>query len=240
MLLKAVITAFPRVSLPFLAVPLLSQPTVANRDANLLTGLAVVANVLLLFGGFCLYMWYDSEDTTTVTTDTARRDLSTGGIGEVGHQALTHEWQTVKLEERYSYPVILAGMGAVRLQQGGGGGGAEEEPATAVDQATVRIKDVQYGCQDGASRYEGWCFDMKLQEPACLRQDGVDPEEGDPEHPAETVSWLALETGSYHLDNGLLLQAGHVEAAGSMFEVVMTTPFDAGQEVRQRSCLYRQ
>eukprot|EP01051_Picozoa_sp_SAG22_P005478 SAG22_NODE_326_length_12283_cov_248.386408_9_plen_261_part_00 len=30
-LLKAVITAFPSVSLPFLAVPLLSQPTVANR-----------------------------------------------------------------------------------------------------------------------------------------------------------------------------------------------------------------
>eukprot|EP01051_Picozoa_sp_SAG22_P000995 SAG22_NODE_33_length_27588_cov_104.174652_26_plen_71_part_00 len=29
MLLKAVITAFPSVSLPFLAVPLLSQPTVA-------------------------------------------------------------------------------------------------------------------------------------------------------------------------------------------------------------------
>eukprot|EP01051_Picozoa_sp_SAG22_P008129 SAG22_NODE_603_length_8633_cov_6.871455_2_plen_89_part_00 len=29
MLLKAVITAFPCVSLPFLAVPLLSQPTVA-------------------------------------------------------------------------------------------------------------------------------------------------------------------------------------------------------------------
>eukprot|EP01051_Picozoa_sp_SAG22_P001990 SAG22_NODE_84_length_21617_cov_48.600102_13_plen_101_part_00 len=31
MLLKAVITAFPCVSLPFLAVPLLSQPTVAIR-----------------------------------------------------------------------------------------------------------------------------------------------------------------------------------------------------------------
>eukprot|EP01051_Picozoa_sp_SAG22_P007417 SAG22_NODE_522_length_9503_cov_4.233624_6_plen_211_part_00 len=33
MLLKAVITAFPSVSLPFLAVPLLSQPTVAISEA---------------------------------------------------------------------------------------------------------------------------------------------------------------------------------------------------------------
>eukprot|EP01051_Picozoa_sp_SAG22_P030264 SAG22_NODE_11645_length_475_cov_3.417553_2_plen_51_part_01 len=34
MLLKAVITAFPCVSLPFLAVPLLSQMTVAIRVAD--------------------------------------------------------------------------------------------------------------------------------------------------------------------------------------------------------------
>ena len=63
----------------------------------------------------------------------------------------------------------------------------------------------------------------------CTARQESDVRDG--QHAEESLSWLAIDSGSYHLANGVLLQAGHVEAAGNGFEVVMTTPFEETDEV---------
>lgn len=96
-----------------------------------------------------MYQWHDiTSEPELVNVDNEIRQLSTGGIGEIGTiEKLTDQWQTVKLKEAYSYPVILAGLAS-----------------PLGDQAAPRIRKVNYPC-DQLGNYIGWCFDIALHEP---------------------------------------------------------------------------
>eukprot|EP01052_Picozoa_sp_SAG31_P022822 SAG31_NODE_1837_length_7126_cov_8.278497_5_plen_124_part_00 len=109
------------------------------------------AALLLPIGIFSLYQHY-TNDNTESNTEEFVQSLSTGGIGEVGTvEELTDQWQTVFLNERYSHPVVLAGLP-----------GLFSEGATVVDdQAVPRIRNIDYG--DGAGQ-RGWSFEIRLQE----------------------------------------------------------------------------
>lgn len=109
------------------------------------------AGLLLPIGFFSLYQHY-TDDYTESRSQEFVQSLSTGGIGEVGTvEKLTDKWQTVFLNERYSHPVVIAGLP-----------GLFSGDATADDdQAVPRIRNIEYG--DGVSR-RSWSFEIRLQE----------------------------------------------------------------------------
>jgi hypothetical protein len=108
-------------------------------------------------------------------------------FGESGDIMLRHEWVTVSLKNYYFKPVIIGGAPTTR-------GG---------DPSVIRIRNIRHG---RGSNCSGWCFDIKLQEPACL--DGT--------HTYEQVHWLAIEAGSWSSDEGAMVQAGTLEVEGDM------------------------
>lgn len=186
-------------------------------------GAAVCTGVLTFLGLIFLYMWIVYEPPVPPPPPPPW-DPSTGGIGETGLiPALTHEWHTVHLNERYEHPIIFGGvptmMATVITATG-----TSQSP----DQSTVRIRDIVRGCQG----WRGWCFDIRLQEPPCVADQGlVDP--------GEEVAWMAVDQGTYHLHGGQIsedstpiddvqFQAGNVWAEGGSFVVVATTPFLRG------------
>jgi hypothetical protein len=94
-------------------------------------------------------------------------------------------WQTVSLRHYFLRPAIIMGT-----------------PSTAGTEAvTVRIRNLRHG-----QGCDGWCFDVRLQEPSCLDQT----------HAEETVHYLVVETGSWSGDEGNMLQAGVNEVEGDM------------------------
>lgn len=118
-------------------------------------------------------------------------------MAETGDVTLTSDWITVSLDNYFLRPVVIAGT---PTYNGG-------------DTVTVRIRNVRHG--HGCN---GWCFDIKLQEPSCL--DGPHPN-------AESVNWMVLESGSWSMDGfnndgqrptgeAHMLQAGVVEVEGDM------------------------
>jgi hypothetical protein len=106
-------------------------------------------------------------------------------FGESGVIRLRHEWVTVSLRNYYFHPVIIGGS-----------------PSThGSDPAVIRIRNIRHG--HGCN---GWCFDIRLQEPSCF----------DDQHLFENVHWLAVEAGSWSSDEGKMVQAGMLEVEGDM------------------------
>ena len=122
-------------------------------------------------------------------------------MGEVGTVAeLAEDFVTVNLQRTdYTNPVVFGG---VPTEHGG-------------DEVVVRINGLRYktrGC-------DGWCFDIRLQEPSCLDQ----------RHPyPETVHWMVMEAGSWVARDGVapkMLQVGTAGIFGGSFTEVF---FHAG------------
>ena len=110
------------------------------------------AGLLLPIGFFSLYN-YLNRDATDDFTESSMESLSTGGIGEVGTiEGLTDEWQTIILKEKYSHPVIVAGLS-----------GAFLDGTMSDDYAVARVRNIEYKQQDVSRK--GWSFDIRLQEP---------------------------------------------------------------------------
>ena len=94
-------------------------------------------------------------------------------------------WQTVGLKHYYLKPAVIMGS-----------------PSTTGGEAvTVRIRNLRHG-----QGCEGWCFDVRLQEPSCMDQG----------HVPETVHYMVMETGSWSGDEGTMMQAGVNEIEGDM------------------------
>ena len=185
---------------------------------------ALVCTVLLTFFFFVFLYFFATYEPPLAVTDT-RPDTSTGGIGEAGEVAsLTHEWQVIRLKEKYEHPIVMAGIPSTHethLTHDG-----TELPSR--DPAVARIRNVQLGCPGW---HFGWCFEMRLQEPdveGCVEDGGV-------HEPGETLSWMAVDRGTYRMHGqgieGSQLQAGSVFAQGSAFVVVVPTPFENGDPV---------
>lgn len=122
-------------------------------------------------------------------------------MGELGTiYELAEDFVTVNLQGTdYTNPVVFGG---VPTEHGG-------------DEVVVRINALRYktrGC-------DGWCFDIRLQEPSCLDQ----------RHPLpETVHWMVMEAGSWVTRDGAtpkVLQVGTVGIFGGGFTQVF---FHAG------------
>jgi hypothetical protein len=100
-------------------------------------------------------------------------DANTGpmmSMGELGTiDALAEDFVTVDLQgTQYTNPVVFGG---VPTENGS-------------DEVIVRINALRYktrGC-------DGWCFDIRLQEPSCKDQRHPNP---------ETVHWMVMEAGSW-------------------------------------------
>jgi hypothetical protein len=94
-------------------------------------------------------------------------------------------WQTVSLKHYFIKPAIIMGS----------------PTTTGPDAVTLRIRNLRHG-----QGCDGWCFDVRLQEPPCL----------DGGHGPELVNYLVVETGSWMSDEGTMLQAGVNEVEGDM------------------------
>lgn len=108
-------------------------------------------------------------------------------MGELGTIVeLAEDFVTVPLEgTNYVNPVVFGG---VPTDRGG-------------DEVVVRINGLRYktrGC-------DGWCFDIRLQEPSCLDQRHRN---------TETVHWMVIEAGSWVTRDGEALKMMQVGAIG--------------------------
>ena len=212
-----------------------------HRDKLMIAGVSFA--FALLLGMMFMYEWATYVPPVPPPAPTPR-DTSTGGIGETGQiAALTHEWEWVHLNEKYAHPVVFAGIVSTHEQHTTMEGGTNP----ARDPAVARIKDIQQGCPG----WRGWCFQIRMQEPSCMEDEGV-------HIPGETLSWMVIDRGVYHMqvrspkltvafsqssyiltahrvvgdywqgqaiqDN--LMQAGIVSASGTAFVTVIPSPFD--------------
>ena len=98
----------------------------------------------------------------------------------------------------YSFPIIFAGV----------------PTSSERDEVVTRVRNIRRGT-DGC---DGWCFDIRLQEPSCKSHTA---------HAAENVDYLVVDTGVYYTDEGAMFQAGTVIAAGrdSFTDVDFHNPF---------------
>ena len=71
----------------------------------------------------------------------------------------------------------------------------DDEGGSGAFQTNVQFA---FRCVDEDDR-DAWCFFIALQEPTCLDQ----------WHKPETVSWMAMEEGSWLSDDGKQIQVGH-------------------------------
>eukprot|EP01043_Picozoa_sp_COSAG02_P028551 COSAG02_NODE_1734_length_11163_cov_43.814262_10_plen_1591_part_01 len=184
-----------------------------HRDKLVMAGVSFAAAMLL--GMIFMYEWMTYVPPVPVPPPPPR-DTSTGGVGETGQiEALTHEWVWVYLNERYAHPVVLAGVVSTHEQHTNMDG----ETGDARDPAAPRVQAVQQGCPG----WRGWCFQIRMQEPHCMEDGGV-------HLPGETMAWMVVERGVYHLRGqdvqDKLMQAGIISASGTAFVTVVPAPFD--------------
>jgi hypothetical protein len=170
-----------------------------------------------ILGFYFMYEWYNYVPPLPPPPPVVV-DTSTGGIGETGQiLALTHEWQWVRLKERYEHPVVFPGVPSTHEQHIDMTGETEH----ARDPAVGRIQSVQKGCPG----WRGWCFEIKMQEPDCSEDGGV-------HLPGETLSWMVIDRGIYRMQGqgvtDKLMQASIVSTRGSAFITVVPTPFPDG------------
>ena len=153
-----------------------------HRDKLMIAGVSFA--FALLLGMMFMYEWATYVPPVPPPAPTPR-DTSTGGIGETGQiAALTHEWEWVHLNEKYAHPVVFAGIVSTHEQHTTMEGGTNP----ARDPAVARIKDIQQGCPG----WRGWCFQIRMQEPSCMEDEGV-------HIPGETLSWMVIDRGVYHM-----------------------------------------
>lgn len=113
-------------------------------------------------------------------------------IGETAPLQVSSEWQQIELINWYEDPVVIIGPPTSR----------------EADEVVVRVRGLQHGSRDGIDCV-GWCFQLKLQEPACgdATSDGT--------HRTEGVSYLVIEKGSYLTDEQALFQIGTIDHDGT-------------------------
>ena len=108
---------------------------------------------------------------------------------ETGDISVDHNWVTVALRSYYFHPVVIAGVPSAYSDNAAG------------DEVAVRIRNVRHG-----NGCEGWCFDIRVQEPPC--KDDI--------HVSETISWMVMESGSWTGDEGYTIMGGVTEVEGDM------------------------
>ena len=114
-------------------------------------------------------------------------------MGEKGSLSISSEWRTVELNRDYRNPVVFGGIPSY----------------TNAGEAAVRVR----GIRNGGDGCHGWCFDIRLQEPAC-RND---------RHAAEYASWLVAEAGTYLTDENSVMQIGEQAVTGDTFHPIQAT-----------------
>lgn len=131
---------------------------------------------------------------------------STRNVGEQGNLQINTGWVTVALNGHYRNPVVFCGLI--------GSNGA--------DASVCRVQRLRYnppiqrvglnadGTQNNNMQTDHdtcpggrWCFDIALQEAECLDQ----------WHADEETSWMVLEEGSFHSDDGAAFQVGKAQVA---------------------------
>ena len=138
---------------------------------------------------------------------------STRDVGEQGNALINTGWLTVALNGHYRNPVVFCGLIS----------------SNGADASVCRIQRVRYnppitrvglnpdGTQNNAMQTDHdacpggrWCFDIALQEAECLDQ----------WHADEETSWMVLEEGSFHSDDGAAFQVGKTQVASGGWTTV--------------------
>lgn len=119
----------------------------------------------------------------------------TGVVTTVDYRLTTNntggdgQWAIVKLQGTYTNPIVILGVPSSY-------GGQEVVP---------RVRGLQYGGKSPSGAFcDGHCFEVRLQEPDCA----------DDRHLAERIPWLVMESGVFYADDGKMVQAGRLLAAG--------------------------
>jgi hypothetical protein len=154
----------------------------------------------------------NSNDASTIMGRHALQSLKQ--IGEQGTASVNTLWLTVDLSQTYRNPVVfcsipsLAGSDPVACRV--------RKVRFAPPHQIVRIDPVT-GQQNNHAETDadscpggGWCFDIALQEPQCLDQ----------YHKQETVSWMIMDEGTFHSDDGSQFQVGKAQVASSGWTTV--------------------
>lgn len=141
-----------------------------------------------------------------------QRDARQQPIGEEGYIMSRNAepastWTTVELQGQYLQPPVI--IGGVPTQN------SESE-------VVVRIKYIRKG--SGGCAAGVWCFDIRLQEPACYPD----------QHQSEHVPWVAISRGTFYTDEGAMFQADTIDLEQRSSTEFLTVPFRGSVE-QQRS-----
>eukprot|EP01051_Picozoa_sp_SAG22_P002877 SAG22_NODE_133_length_18379_cov_34.571937_10_plen_197_part_00 len=133
-LLKAVITAFPSVSLPFLAVPLL--PLLSHRGP--LQGEIDRWELSKLLGGIGYTAIGESVAATII------EEMDSDGDGQITFKEFDNWWKQMKVDQyRRMNDEHLLGPQGGSSGGGGGGGGGGDEIASEVKELRQQVSQLQ-------------------------------------------------------------------------------------------------